>query len=288
MTTTDPIVYLNGSYLPKSKASFSVEDRGTMFGDGVYEVLRYFKGQALAGDKHLDRFRRSLEAIKIQAPKDVDQLEDISRQVLERNHWDDASIYWQITRGPAARDRTFPPAARPTVLVIATPQPPLDLAAEPLEVCTMLAEDIRWSRSAIKSLMLLPAVLHYNAARTAGYDDAILHRGRVITEATGANLFMVRDCQLHTHPDDAWILNGITRQIALQIAEQLGLPGHQQAFTIDELKSADELFLTGTTTMITAVTQVDGQSVGDGQVGPITKAIHGAVVDYIAQTCGIV
>lgn len=285
-----PTVYLSGQYLPRAEAHLDIEDRGSLFADGVYEVVAYFNGRPLAMEAHHDRMRRSLAAIGI-APTAADELDQVSRELVSRNALTDAVIYWQVTRGAGPRDHVPDPSLRPTVLAIAYPGHPLDLNHAPHTIRVGLAEDQRWCRCDIKSLMLLANVLAMTDARQRGFDDVILHRGDRVTEAARTSVFGVRQGVIFTHPADQWILPSITRAILLdlasQMAEQLGLEVREQALTIDELRAADEVFTCGTGSRLQAVTHIEGRPVGDGRIGAVTAQLHHAYMRHIAKACAI-
>lgn len=280
-------MYLNGVFLPRSQARLDIEDRGSMFADGVYEVIAYHHGRPLAMREHSDRLRASLQAIELSAPPQVDQLGPISDELVRRNGLENAKVYWQITRGSAPRDHAFPPPdTPPTVFAIAYPMAALDRRSEPAKLRAILVEDIRWHRCSIKSLLLLPNALAKNQAKKAGADEAILHRGPTVTEGTATSVFIVRDNQLWTHPADQWILDGITRRLVLRLAHETGVPAFERTFTTQQLLTADEVLICGTTTPVAGVVQIDQHTLHDGQIGPTTRKLHDALVAYIFQTCG--
>lgn len=286
MAPTEAQVYLNGSFLPRSAATLDIEDRGVLFGDGVYEVIRYHAGRPLDLDLHLDRLRSSLVAIRLEPPAGLDRLGAITQQLMDRNALTDAKIYCQVTRGSAPRDHAFPVTAKPTLLVIAYPQPPLDPAAAVTALTAILTEDLRWCRCDIKSLMLLPNVLAKNQAVNAGADEAILHREGRVTEGTAASVFVVRRGALWTHPADQWILDGITRRTILELSRAAAIPVHPIAVTTQQLMSADEVLICGTTTPVAGVVKIDGRDIGDGAIGPVTARLHALLVDHILRACG--
>ncbi|MFW6059704.1 MAG: aminotransferase class IV [Phycisphaeraceae bacterium] len=279
-------VYLNGSYLPKHKAALSVEDRGTLFGDGVYEVVRYYGGRPLAIEAHVDRLRASLRGIALDAPADVAQLPAISDELVQRNNMADAKVYWQITRGPAPRDHALPAQPQPSVLVMSYPAAPVDAQRDCPGWRAITAEDRRWQDCWIKSLMLLPNVLARHAAQAAGAHEAILHRDGTVTEGSSTNAMIVRNDTLRTHPADRHILGGVTRRLVLDLAQQLGYTVREEAFTLDELRAADEVLLTGTTTHVAAVTHIDDQPIGAAAPGPVARALHEAFVRHVQTQCG--
>lgn len=285
MPGDDVTIYLNGTFVPKAQASMPIEDRGTLFADGVYEVFRFYAGRPFAVAEHLQRMRRSLSGVQIQPPEDFSQAPKIAQTLLDRNHLSDATVYWQITRGAAPRNLVPPPGLKPTVLMIPKAVAPLDPKAPVPTVTAMLTPDQRWSNCWIKSLMLLPNVLATQAAQQAGYDSAILHRGNVVTEATNANVMVILDGELWTHPADHEILDGVTRRQVLDLARALGLTVHEQAVTTDQLLNADEVILTGTTAHVTAITHVNSQPIGQGTPGPVTRRLHEALCQHVQDVC---
>lgn len=277
-------VYLNGQYLPKREAALSVEDRGTLFGDGVYEVTRYYGGRPLAMAAHLARLRRSMEAIEIDEPDDVPALPEISDALVQRNDLEDAKVYWQVTRGPASpRNHAIPERANPSVLVMTYPAPAVDPHAACPAWTAILAEDRRWGDCWIKSTMLLPNTLARSAANRAGCDEAILQCDGRVTEGTSTNVLVVKDGVIRTHPANRRILGGITRAIVLELARGQGRTVREEAVTVEELIGADEVMLTGTTTHIAAVTHVDARAIGDGRPGPVTEALHHALMQHVLE-----
>lgn len=286
MAPQESQVYLNGQFVPRSAAKLDIEDRGALFADGVYEVIRYYAGRSLAMSEHVARLRDSITAIGLTPPQAIDRLDAISDELVQRNGLAEAKLYWQVTRGSAKRDLAFPADTTPTVLGIAYPEPPLDLSAKPTTARAMLTQDLRWHRCSIKSLMLLPNVLAKNAAQQAGMDEAILHRDGTVTEGTVTSVFIVNNGQVRTHPADQWVLDGITRRAVLRLSRNAGLPTVERTFKTDELLGADEVFICGTTTHIAGVVAVDGKNIGTGQIGPITAQLHHDLIEHIRQACG--
>ncbi len=285
MPGDEPIIYLNGGYVPASRASLRIDDRGALFADGVYEVIRYYAGRPLALQQHVDRMGRSLSGIHLAAPDVLSQMPGVSQDLIVRNALSDATVYWQVTRGAAARDLAIPDPVQPTVLAVPRAVPPLDPHAPVPTKTAILAEDQRWSNCWIKSLMLLPNVLATHQAQQSGCDTAILHRGGVVTEATNANIMIVLAGQLWTHPANQWILDGVTRRLVLEQARAAGIDVFEQTFSVEQLRTCEELMLTGTTAHVTAVTHVDGQPIGAGVPGPVTRRLHEALSQYVVKAC---
>jgi len=280
----DGTVYLNGAYIPRNEAKLDIEDRGALFGDGVYEVVHYFGGKSFAMRSHVDRLARSLEAVGI---KDRTPFDEVSDELVRRNSLRDAKIYWQVSRGAAKRDHVYPENITPTILAIASAMPPLPVNHPAASQKALLLPDHRWDQCWIKSLMLLPNVMAKVQAKRNGADEAILYRGDVITEGASTNAFIVRGGEVWTHPANQFILGGITRDHVLQLARKVGVTCHEQAATVKQLQDADEVFITGTTTLIAGIVRIDDQPVGDGKVGPVTAKLHRALIDHVAQACGL-
>ena len=285
MSHKDKTVYLNGEYLPCCDAHLDVEDRGTFFADGVYEVVRYFGGRPLGMAEHLQRLQRSLSEIRLDPPPETGRLDEISNELVHRNATPDATVYWQVTRGSAPRDAAFPQNTQPTVLAISSPAAPLESETQPTALKAVFVDDLRWHRCDIKSLMLLPNVLAKNQALDAGVDEAILHRGDTVTEGTATSVCIVHNGRLWTHPADQWILDGITRRALLKLARQEGIETVERTFTTDQLLRADEVMLCGTTKLVAGVSWVDSQAIGQETTGPVTNHLHAAMVRYIRRQC---
>ena len=275
------IVYLNGRYLPDRDASISPLDRGFLFGDGVYEVVRAFDGKLVAAEKHWARLARSLREIRIPGePFLGDTMSAIALRLLEENGLNrgHAIAYLQITRGSAnPRTHHFPPAATtPTVYASAgpfTPPDPQRLRGVPI----ILAPDERWGRCDIKSVNLLPNALAKQAAVEADAWETVFVREGRITEGTSSNLSAVIGGVIRTHPLTHAILGGITRDVMLEAARALGLAVDERAFTVSELETADEAFLTSTTNDVMPVVRVDATPIGDGKPGEVTRRLWEAV-----------
>ncbi len=280
------IVYLNGNWRPLSEAHISVEDRGFMFADGVYEVVRYFNGRGLAMDEHVERLSQSLEAIRIPMPDGAD-LDRISDTLVEKNQMPDASVYWQVTRGVAPRRHAFPlHPTEPTVLAMAYPAEPLT-ADQPIRaIAAITRPDIRWRACSIKSTMLIPAVLDAQAAVEADCQLAILVRDGHVIEGSSSSVFAVQGDQLLTHPLDGTLLDSITRRIAIRLAEPCGLKVREKPVSVEAFCQSDEVIAVGTTTLIASVTQIDRKPVGSGQVGPVAAKLFEAFKKHVQDECG--
>ena len=279
----ESIVYLNGEFVPKSEAVIPVEDRGFLFGDGVYEATPAYGGELFLLDRHLARLSRSLEGLRI--GYDLAAMPEIHRRLLAENGLDDAPfsfVYVQVSRGVAPRGHAFPSGSvPPTVYGFANPcvRPPRSRWEEGYAAVTV--PDRRWGRADIKVISLVANVLAQQAAVDAGVEDAIFVRDGMALEGTHNNLFAVLDGTVTTSPASNYILHGITRGFVLERARALGIPVEERAIPVEELREAEEVFFAGTTTEIRPTVRVDGHPVGTGRVGPVTRRLFD---DFVEMT----
>jgi D-alanine transaminase len=261
------ILYQN-QLLPREKGKVDMEDRGYQFGDGIYEAIRVYSGQMFLLEGHMKRLVRSARELRIKLPCSIENLTDNLKQLIKRNAIGDGMVYFQITRGAAPRKHYFPDGVSPVLTGSATLFPRDKHREEGIKV--VLAEDIRWLRCDIKTLNLLGNVLAKQKAHENGAEEAIQHRGDIVTEGASSNVFIVRGGKLITHPADHYILNGITRLFVLDLASKLNIPVVERTFTLEELFAADEAFITSTGNEVKPVTQIDDHPVSDGKAGEIT------------------
>lgn len=283
--------YLNGQYLPRSSATISVEDRGFVFGDGVYEVWRVVNGRLFETERHLARLAFGLDELRIGRPDLLDEttLREIADRLLTESGLTEgeASLYVEVTRGSAPRAHQFPPpTTTPTVYATVNRfSPPEALRARGASCIT--TPDIRWLRCDIKTIQLLPNVMAKQAAVERGGIEAIMIRNGIVTEGSHANVFAVVNGVLRTHPTNHLILPGITRAVVLDLARTLELSIREEPVTEAELASADEIFLSGTTTDVMPIVSVNGEPVGNGEPGPITRHLIREFRAYLDASCGV-
>jgi D-alanine transaminase len=271
-------VYLNGDYLDHANARVSVDDRGFLFADGVYEVARVYDGKIFLMGPHMDRMRHGLQELRIRDFM-IDEIPEISERLLDANNLrrGDATVYVQITRGAAARAHAFPPPeTEPTVYVIAKPfkQHPASYFTD--GVATVTVPDTRWSRCDIKSIALLPNVLANQQAKDQGAFEALFVRDGVLIEGSHSNLFGVLNGELITYNMCGYILGGITRQLIMDRAPAAGIRVREAPIRMDDFEHIEELFLSGTTTEVMPISKVDNKMIGDGKPGPITRKLQEA------------
>jgi D-alanine transaminase len=273
-------VFLNGQYVPKGDAKISVEDRGFIFGDGIYEVVRVIEGRIFAWDAHASRMADGLAGLRID-PTGAESatLKAVCEKLVKENGLGggEATVSLQVSRGAAPRTHHFPPAGTKTTIfgIASVFKPNMPMRENGAKGITMA--DIRWSRCDLKTVNLLGPVLARQAAQEAGAYEAILHRDGIVTEGAATNAFMVIGGVLRTQPLSNYILPGITRAVLLEIVKELGIPFSERPVTLRELPSVDELFVCGTTTDVQAIVELDSRPVGNGKPGPITVALREAL-----------
>lgn len=275
------IYFVDGQFTEKEDLKISVDDRGYYFGDGVYEVIKVYEGELFTAEEHLHRLVESAMKIKLKIPFTQQQLLDIVRKLVHDNQIGTGHVYMQVTRGAAPRIHQFPdPTVAPVVVAYAVNNP-RPVKAMGNGVAVKSVEDVRWLRCDIKSLNLLGNVMAKQEAFEAGCSEALLHRDGIVTEGSSSNLFGVKAGKIYTHPATNLILNGITRQVVLELCREQGIQVEEKSFTIDEAFEMDELFLTSTTSEVTPITSIDGRPVSSGKPGDLTVKIQKAFATRI-------
>ncbi|MEK3887637.1 D-amino-acid transaminase [Bacillus sp. FSL K6-3431] len=274
-------ILLNDQIIDKENAKIDIEDRGYQFGDGVYEVIRIYGGKLFTVNEHLDRFFSSAEKIKIVIPFEKSGLLDLLEQLMKGNGVNNGSVYMQITRGVAMRNHIFPGTDVKPVLTAYTKVVERPESALQDGVGAIVADDIRWLRCDIKSLNLLPNLLAKQHATEQGCYESILHRDGTVTEGSASNAYIVKNGTVKTHPATNLILNGITRQVIASLCKDNNIPFLEEAFSVDELFAADEVFVSSTTSEVMPVIRIDGEVVGNGQPGMLTRKLQALLCEKI-------
>ncbi len=270
------IVYLNGEYLPISEAKVSVEDRGFLFADAIYESTPVYRGRAFLLDRHLRRLSNGLAALRIDYG--LEGLAAVHERLIEENVPVDtplAFVYVQVTRGVAPRGHAFPSQpVTPTVYAFAgmVDKPGQARWDEGFEAITV--PDRRWARVDVKTTALTANVMAQQAAVEAGATDVVMVRDGMVTEGSHNNIFAVIDGSVVTAPETNYILHGITREYVIELAEELGYAVHQRPISVEDLRAADEVFYTGTTTEVRPTVRIDNQPIGDGKPGAVARALQ--------------
>ncbi|HUT71256.1 MAG TPA: aminotransferase class IV [Desulfatiglandales bacterium] len=277
--------YLNGSYLPREQIAISPDDRGFLFSDGLYEVIRSYDGTLFQAQAHLDRLNYGAQALRLNTV-DFRYLIDVAQELIQRNHLNqgDATVYLQVTRGIAPRTHRFPCPETPlTIYATASSFSPKNAAFED-GISVILFPDQRWARCDIKTVSLIANVLAHQQARDYGASEAIFVRDGVALEGTHSNFFGVFKGTVVTAPKTNYILGGITRQVVLDLCKDLSIPFQERPILEPELQHAEELMVIGTITEITPIVTIDNEKVGSGRPGTITRRLHKAFREFVTST----
>lgn len=269
------IIHLNGKYIDSSQAMISVNDRGFLFGDGLYEMILSYNGNPFRMKRHLARLKHGCEFIRLNLTN-VDFIEDICLQLLEKNNLNSriASIYIQLTRGVHKRMHRFPPAETPSTIYICASEFSPDREHQQKGIATISVQDKRWGRCDIKTIDLLPNVIEHQKAIETGAHEAIFFKDGVILEGTHSNVFAVINDMVVTHPLSEKILAGINRKAVLEICEKRKIRTLEKPILLNGLENLEEAFITSTTLEIMPVTKIDNMVVGNGRAGKITKLLQ--------------
>lgn len=272
------LVYLNGRFVPKAQAAISVDDRGFLFADGVYEVVRSYRGHLFRLEAHVQRLMSGLAALRMMAPDDFN-LREIAQRLLRENNLKDAeaTIYCQITRGAAPlRTHAFPASpTSPTIYVAASPfTPPLEKRQNGIAAVTV--PDVRWARCDLKTIGLLANCLAKQHAIENGAEEALFVRDGVALEGSSCNLFIVKDGVVITSPHTNYILPGITRRVVIDLCRERSIDLREAPVFVELLKAANEVFVTHTTGEIMPVVRIDAREVANGAPGAITRKLQAA------------
>jgi len=273
MNDAAPIVYLNGSFVPLPDARVSVLDRGFIFGDGVYELVPVYAREPFRLPHHLARLQRSLDGIGLPNPHTNGEWEAILRDLVARQPFADQGVYFQVTRGVAKRDHTFPQGVPPTVFMMSNPLASPTREQVERGVAVVTAEDNRWHRCDLKTISLLGNVLMRQFAAERGAVETVMFRDGFLTEASASNVLVVIGGTIVVPPKDNLILPGITYDAAVEFAGEAGVPVVTRPVPKDEALAADEMWLTSSTKEVLAVTTVDGKPFAGGTPGPVFRRI---------------
>ena len=275
------VVYLNGEFLPRDKAVVSVMDRGFLFGDGVYEVIPVYSRRPFRAAEHLRRLRGSLDGIRLDVPYTSEQWLALVERIIEQAGTDDQSVLIQVTRGPmAVRNHAFPKTVTPTVFIMSEPlhTPP----AEQREhgIAAIAAADFRWLRCDLKVTSLLANCLMRQMAIDAGCMETLLFRDGYLSEGAASNIFMVKDGVLLAPPKNHLMLTGITYDVVLELAAAHGLPHEVRDILDEEVRAADELWMTSSTKEVLPIVTLDDKPIGKGTPGPVFQRMYGWYQDF--------
>ena len=269
------IVYLNGSLIPRSQARISALDYGFLYGFGLFETMRAYGGQVFRLDSHLNRLARSAEILGL--PIEALDLKGAVRDTIQANKLSDARVRITISIGEGGMVPDPSACTQPTVLILAghyKPYPEQVYERGFRAVVSSIRRNSQSPLSRLKSANYLENMLAKQEARAAGVDEAIcLNEKGLLAEASMSNIFLVNDGILRTPGEESGILPGITREVVLELASQLGINTFEQDIRLDELFQAQEAFLTNSLMEIMPLTEIDGKPVGSGKPESVTRRL---------------
>ena len=271
--------YFNGEYRPLEGLTVPVMDHGFLFADGVYELIPVYRKRPRCLDDHLERLENSLAAIRIDGAPEKAAWQEICTRLIGQAP-DDCFVYLQVTRGVIPEGAPFRKQfldGPPTVFAMAQPLPEM-----PDSIAAITREDQRWGRCHIKSTMLLETVLATQAAVDEQAGEAILYRGEEVTEGATSNVFAVVDGCVRTPALSPKILPGVTRKLVLRLMRENGMECQEGPLRVDELRGAEEIWITGSARSVMPVTELDGEPVNNREVGPAAQQVR----DWYRKYCG--
>lgn len=272
------VCYLNGSFLPLNEAKISVLDRGFLFGDGVYEVMRIYEGKFFQFETHMQRLARSLDGLRIKA--DITQISKAAHDLLAQSPLKEATIYMQVSRGAAPKRHHFFPAIDipATVFMFLTAYDDAPVALMRREGAkAVTVPDLRWGRVDLKTVNLLGNVFAAQAAKEAGVYEAIfVNKNQEVTEGSHTNVFARINGELRTYPLSTSVLPGITRLVVFEAAKKAGIQIIEKPVSCEELFEAEEVFISATTAEVLPIVEIDGKKIGTGHPGELTLRLQTA------------
>jgi D-alanine transaminase len=279
------LAYLNGHYLPKEEIFISPDDRGFLFADGLYEVIRSYSGILFQTKAHLERLNNGARALQF-GTVDFHYLAEVAEKLIKDNDLlkGDATVYIQVTRGMAPRTHFFPPTETPLTIYMAaksfTPH------WEDLEkgINIILVSDQRWARCDIKTVGLTANVLANQRAKEHNAQEAIFVRDGVLLEGTHSNFMAVLNGKLVTYPKSNYILPGITRQVILELCSEIGIPYQEAPIYETDLEKAEELMMVGTTLEVTPVVRIHSRPFGTEEPGRATRRLQKALQEQTRRS----
>lgn len=275
----EDVGFYNGEYGRIMDLKCSIMDRGMYFGDGCYDATYVCNNVILFLEDHLNRFYNSCRLLEIPFQYSREELTEILYNIVEKYDFSEGMIYWQTTRGTDFRNHVFPDfeQVKPNLMAYIRPfeMRPID---KTYKVITL--EDTRFLHCNIKTLNLIPSVIANQRAREAGCDEAIFHRGDIVTECAHSNVMIIDKGVLKIHPYDNLILPGIASIHLMNLARANGIPTAEEEFTLDTLMNAEEVLITSSGSLGNRVVSVDGKPVG-GKNPELLKKLQDLTVDEV-------
>ena len=275
------ITYINNKFVKNSNAKISVEDRGFLFADSVYELIGVFNKKIVDIDQHLNRLKSSLNKVKLKYNFNKKKIRKIINKLIKLNNVINGYIYIQITRGVAERKHEFPKQYKPTTIIF-TKNLNVDKKIYKKGVKIITIPDLRWLRRDIKTTSLLPNVLSKQlAVEKNAFESWLIDNGN-ITEGSTSNAWIIKSSNtIITHPANTKILKGVTRDTIIKILKKNNFNVIEKPFNLIEAKNAKEAFITSSTLSVLPVVKIDNYNISNGKPGDITKKIMYLYNNYI-------
>ncbi|MYC60583.1 MAG: D-amino-acid transaminase [Gammaproteobacteria bacterium] len=280
------IVYVNGEYVPEEEARVSIFDRGFVFGDGVYEVVPVIRGRLADRDYFLQRLTRSLDELGIAWPCSESEYQEVLEQLVARNSLGEGIVYTQVTRGASDRQFTFPANTPSSMAAFTQVMPLLENPSAANGITVVTTAEIRWLRRDIKSLNLLAQVLAKQYAADHGAGEAWMIEDGLVTEGASSTAYIVKDGKVITRSLSNRVLPGIRRRRLLELAAKAGIAFEERPFSLAEALAADEAFVSSATTILHPVISIDGNRIGDGNPGPLSRKLRQLYIGHMLEEVG--
>lgn len=282
-------IFIDGEFFDKENAKISVFDHGLLYGDGVFEGIRFYAGRVFRLDEHIRRLYDSARAIAMEIPMSREEMTDAVLATIRANDLRDGYVRLVVTRGTGDLGLNPLLCPKPTVIIIASVITlyPQEKYEDGLAVVTCATRRIPHGALSpmVKSLNYLNNILAKLEALQAGAGEGLmLNEQGYVSECTGDNIFLVRDGALTTPPISSGALAGVTRGVVFEIAAELGVPITEPMITRYDIYTAEECFLTGTAAEVIPVVRLDGRAIGSGKPGPITRQFIARFRELTAST----
>lgn len=271
------IGYYNGKTGPIEKMTIPMNDRAVYFGDGVYDATYAANRVIFKIEDHLDRFYSSCAKLRIPFEMERERLAAVLQSCVDRVDGKSFFVYWQATRGTGMRQHAFPETGAANLLITVSPCP---LRAIERKYKLITVEDTRFFHCDIKTINLIPSVMAAQQAKEAGCDEAVFHRGPVVTECAHSNVSILKGGVFHTAPLSNMILPGTARKHLIALAKQIGVGVDETAFTLNEMMEADEVIVHSAGTLCNAACEIDGRRVGGRDPQTLGVLQHAAVKEF--------
>ena len=276
------LAYYNGSIAPIDELCIPINDRACFFGDGVYEATMVRNRKIFALKDHLDRLFNSARLVEIRIPMEREDMAQLLQELVDQVDSPNQMLYWQVSRGTAPRNHAFPGDDVKANLWVTIK--PMTVQGSDHELKLTDMEDTRFFHCNIKTLNLMVNCIAATKAEKAGCDECVFHRGETVTECAHSNISILKDGVFRTHPTNELILPGISRKHIIALCGQLGIPVLEEPFTMEELRNADEVFVSSSTKLCKRAVMLNGAPVGGKDPAAANRLMDAYMETYLRET----